>query len=58
MRLNFVDDSPSVDVQMRKTSDYWLPVGLAKQFDQGFSAYLVEGDSPVSQGALPVGATI
>lgn len=58
VRLNFVDDSPSVDVQMRKTSDYWLPVGLAKQFDQGFSAYLVEGDSPVSQGALPVGATI
>lgn len=58
VRLNFVDDSPLVDVQMRKTSDYWLPVGLAKQFDQGFSAYLVEGDSPVSQGALPVGATI
>lgn len=58
VRLNFVDNSPSVDVQMRKTGDYWLPVGLAAQFDDGFSAYLVEGDSPTSQGELPVGATI
>lgn len=58
VRLNFTDNSPSVDVQMRKTGDYWLPVGLDTQFDPAFSAYLVEGDSPVSQGALPVGATI
>lgn len=58
VRLNFVDNSPSVDVQMRKTNGYWLPVGLVTQFDEGFGAYLVEGDSPVSQGALPVGATI
>lgn len=58
VRLNFVDNSPSVDVQMRKTGDYWLPVGLVTQFDEGFGAYLVEDDSPVSQGALPVGATI
>ena len=58
VRLNFVDNSPSVDVQMRKTNVYWLPVGLVTQFDEGFGAYLVEGDSPVSQGALPVGATI
>ena len=58
VRLNFVDNSPSVDVQMRKTNGYWLPVGLVTQFDEGFGAYLVEGDSPVSQGVLPVGATI
>ena len=58
VRLNFVDNSPSVDVQMRKTNGYWLPIGLVTQFDEGFGAYLVEGDSPVSQGALPVGATI
>lgn len=58
VRLNFTDNSPSVDVQMRKTGGYWLPVGLVTQFDEGFGAYLVEGDSPVSQGALPVGATI
>ncbi|WP_125116003.1 M56 family metallopeptidase [Agathobaculum sp. Marseille-P7918] len=58
VRLNFVDNSPSVDVQMRKTGDYWLPVGLVTQFDEGFGAYLVEGDSPVSYVQLPVGATI
>lgn len=58
VRVRFIDESPSVDVQMRKTGDYWLPVGLVTQFDQGFGAYLVEDDSPVSQGALPVGATI
>ena len=58
VRLNFTDNSPSVDVQMRKTGGYWLPVGLVTQFDQVFGAYLVEDDSPVSKGALPVGATI
>ena len=58
VRLNFVDNSPSVDVQMRKTNGYWLPVGLVTQFDEGFGAYLVERDSPVSQEQLPVGATI
>lgn len=58
VRLNFVDNSPSVDVQMRKTGDYWLPVGLVTQFDEGFGAYLVEDDSPVSYVQLPVGATI
>ncbi|WP_346704177.1 M56 family metallopeptidase [uncultured Agathobaculum sp.] len=58
VRVSFIDESPSVDVQMRRTDGYWLPVGLVTQFDQGFGAYLVEDDSPVSQGALPVGATI
>lgn len=58
VRLTFVDNSPSVDVQMRKTNGYWLPVGLVTQFDENFHAYLVEGDDPMSQGALPVGATI
>ena len=28
VRLHFSDNSPSVDVQMRKTGDYWLPVGF------------------------------
>lgn len=58
VRLTFVDNSPSVDVQMRKTDGYWLPVGLVTQFDENFHAYQVEGDDPTSQGALPVGATI
>lgn len=58
VRLHFTDESPSVDVQMRKTGAYWLPVGQVAQFDEDFHAYLVEGDSPVSKGALPVGATI
>lgn len=58
VRLTFVDSSPSVDVRMRKTNGYWLPVGLVGQFDENFHAYLVEGNDPVSQGALPVGATI
>lgn len=58
VRLTFVDNSPSVDVQMRKTDGYWLPVGLVTQFDENFHAYLVEGDDLTSQGALPVGATI
>lgn len=31
VRLTFVDNSPSVDVRMRKTNGYWLPVGLAEQ---------------------------
>ena len=38
VRLTFVDNSPSVDVRMRKTGGYWLPVGLAEQFDDGFTA--------------------
>lgn len=58
VRLTFVDNSPSVDVRMRKTGGYWLPVGLAGQFDDGFGAYLVEDDSLVSYAELPVGATV
>lgn len=58
VRVRFIDESPSVDVQMRKTNGYWLPVGLVTQFDEGFGAYLVEDDSPVSYVQLPVGATI
>lgn len=58
VRVRFLDESPSVDVQMRKTNGYWLPVGLVTQFDENFSAYLVEGDDPTSRGALPVGATV
>lgn len=58
VRLNFTDGSPSVDVQMQKTGDYWLPVGFSGQFDDGFGAYLVEDDSLVSYAELPVGATV
>lgn len=58
VRLHFTDGSPSVDVQMQKTGDYWLPVGFSGQFDDGFGAYLVEDDSLVSYAELPVGATV
>lgn len=58
VRLHFADGSPSVDVQMQKTGDYWLPVGFSGQFDDGFGAYLVEDDSLVSYAELPVGATV
>ena len=51
VRLTFVDNSPSVDVRMRKTDGYWLPVGLAGQPAGGFSA-TVNGE------ALPVGETV
>ena len=58
VRLHFADGSPSVDVQMQKTGDYWLSVGFSGQFDDGFGAYLVEDDSLVSYAELPVGATV
>ena len=51
VRLNFIDNSPSVDVRLEKTGDYWLPVGLAAQFDEGFQA-------SANGEALPVGATV
>lgn len=51
VRLTFVDNSPSVDVRIRKTDGYWLPVGLAGQPAEGFSA-TVNGE------ALPVGETV
>ena len=51
VRLNFTDGSPSVDVRMEQTGDYWLPVGIAESFDSGFHAW-ANGE------ALPSGATI
>ena len=51
VRLTFVDNSPSVDVRMRKTDGYWLPVGLAGQPAEGFSA-------TVNDEALPTGTTV
>lgn len=51
VRLNFTDGSPSVNVRMERTGDYWLPVGLAEQFDDGFTA-------TAGEVALPVGATV
>lgn len=33
VRLHFADDSPSVDVQMRKVGGYWLPVGVVGEGD-------------------------
>lgn len=38
VRLSFTDNSPSAEVRMQKTGDYWLPVGLAEQFDDSFTA--------------------
>ena len=38
VRLSFTDNSPSAEVRMQKTGDYWLPVGLTEQFDDGFTA--------------------
>lgn len=58
VRLHFADGSPSVDVRMERTDGYWMPVGIAGQFDDGFGAYLVEDDSLVSYAELPVGATV
>ena len=55
VRLNFTDNSPSVDVQMRKTGGYWLPVGIASQFDDGFAATAESGGETV---ALPAGQDI
>ena len=40
VRLSFTDGSPSVDVQMQKTGDYWLPVGFAGQADDSFRALI------------------
>lgn len=58
VRLHFADGSPSVDVRMEQTDGYWMPVGIASQFDDGFGAYLVEDNSLVSYAELPVGATV
>ncbi len=58
VRLHFTDGSPSVDVRMERTDGYWMPVGIASQFDDGFGAYLVEDNSLVSYAELPVGATV
>ena len=58
VRLHFADGSPSVDVRMERTDGYWMPVGIATQFDDGFGAYLVEDNSLVSYAELPVGATV
>lgn len=58
VRLHFADGSPSVDVRMERTDGYWMPVGIASQFDDGFGAYLVEDNSLVSYAELPVGATV
>lgn len=55
VRLTFVDNSPSVDVRMRKTDGYWMPVGIASQFDDGFGATAESGGETV---ALPAGQDI
>lgn len=51
VRLIFDDGSGSVDVNMSKDGDYWLPTGLVDRFDDGFHAW-VEGKP------LPTGATL
>lgn len=55
VRLNFTDGSPSVDVRMERTDGYWMPVGIATQFDDGFAATAESGGETV---ALPAGQDI
>lgn len=51
VRLSFTDGIHPVDIRMQKTGDYWLPVGLAEQFDDSFRA-------TAGEVALPVGASV
>ena len=55
VRLHFADGSPSVDVRMERTDGYWMPVGIASQFDDGFGATAESGGETV---ALPAGQDI
>ena len=55
VRLHFTDGSPSVDVRMERTDGYWMPVGIATQFDDGFAATAESGGETV---ALPAGQDI
>ena len=55
VRLHFADGSPSVDVRMEQTDGYWMPVGIASQFDDGFGATAESGGETV---ALPAGQDI
>ena len=55
VRLHFADGSPSVDVRMERTDGYWMPVGIASQFDDGFAATAESGGETV---ALPAGQDI
>lgn len=55
VRLHFADGSPSVDVRMERTNGYWMPVGIASQFDDGFGATAESGGETV---ALPAGQDI
>lgn len=51
VRLSFTDGIQPVDIRMQKTGDYWLPVGLAEQFDDSFRAL-------IDTTPLPSGATV
>lgn len=55
VRLHFADGSPSVDVRMERTDGYWMPVGIASQFNDGFGATAESGGETV---ALPAGQDI
>lgn len=57
VRLTFVDNSPSVDVRIRKTDGYWLPVGLVEQMEDHFTAHTVD-ENGAAQVELPVGETV
>lgn len=48
VRLHFADGSPSVDVRMERTDGYWMPVGIASQFDDGFGATAESGGETVA----------
>ena len=54
VRVRFVDNSPSVDVRMQKTGDYWMPMGLAAAYDEAFSATALSAGENIQ---LPAGVS-
>ncbi|HIY39217.1 MAG TPA: M56 family metallopeptidase [Candidatus Agathobaculum merdigallinarum] len=57
VRMNFTDGSPSVDVRMQKTGDYWMPAGLAAAYaayDEAFSATALSAGENIQ---LPAGGS-
>ncbi|MDO4269794.1 MAG: M56 family metallopeptidase [Eubacteriales bacterium] len=57
VRLSFTDGSTPLNVQMRKDSGYWLPCGIAAQYDSDIavSAY---PDGARTGTPLPTGETV
>nr|WP_297174797.1 M56 family metallopeptidase [uncultured Agathobaculum sp.] len=47
VRLIFTDGSPSTEVRMEQTEDYWMPVGIAATYDEAFFATAQSGSEIV-----------